>query len=151
MCTYVYVYFHCVIKCLELWRMKCLLINYRICSVETIPSIISNSHSFLPLWTAPNLVTFISLYIWNCILELYLQLYPFCLVGSVYHFLWLVFLEFLSGFFFFLHRGEHLDTITKSLLSIIDLNLTNFLRHASWNPLASYSNLNIFQATKLPC
>lgn len=63
-------------------------------------------------------------------------LHLFCFIfGIVYwnciwnyiHFVWLVFLEFLSSFlFFFLHRGEHLDTITKGLLSIIGINHTVF-------------------------
>lgn len=151
MCTCVYVYFHCVIKCSELWRMKCL--PYK------LQNLLSGDYSqhFLkqPLFSS-SLDCPKSCYIYFVV---YLELYTgivFAIVSilfgcSVYHSLWLDVLEFLSSLFFFLPRSEHLDTITKSLLSIIDINLTNFLRHASWNPLASYSNLNIFQATKLPC
>lgn len=140
-CTYICSYFHFVIKCLELWRMKC---SYKLwnlyCSLESVLNIISNSHSF---FSSHAYYVYFALYLF-CFMFGTLHCIPFYLVG----FLGI----FRQPFFFSWQRKANTLYHPETFLTMIDIHHTCFLLEsmflgALWLP---YSNLNILGNTELP-
>lgn len=89
-CTYIYLYFHFVIKCLN-----CRGWNVAIWIMTSVPLTRECSKHYFkqPLFSSSHACYIYLLYIY---FALCLDLYYI-----VYHFIWLVFLELLSSFFFF--------------------------------------------------